>query len=105
MRLRAVLACCCLGPLWLAACATPDFERPGTWRATGVNDANLRAMVVDPADLRRGVEAPTAARGQAAAAAVTQLESGRRPPLPDSRVSRIGAVMLGASSPGGDDGR
>ena len=48
----------------LAACTDDPFERPGTVAPRGFNDANLRAMVVDPAHLRRGVEATTT-RGDA----------------------------------------
>ncbi|MDX6750123.1 hypothetical protein SH611_09930 (plasmid) [Geminicoccaceae bacterium 1502E] len=36
----------------LAGCAVPDDERG--WVPTGANDANLRAMIADPQDLRRG---------------------------------------------------
>ena len=67
----------------LAACTDDPFERPGTVAPRGVNDANLRAMIVDPAHLRRGVEA-TAARGDAGARPVDLLRSGKRPPLSGS---------------------
>ena len=53
----------------LGAC-TPDYpmDKPGTWNiplgTLGSNDANLRAMIVDPRDLTAGVsaEAPKAMR-------------------------------------------
>lgn len=64
----------------LAACTDDPFERPGTVAPRGFNDANLRAMVVDPAHLRRGVEATTT-RGDAGARPVDLLRSGKRPPL------------------------
>lgn len=65
----------------LAACTDDPFERPGTVAPRGFNDANLRAMVVDPAHLRRGVEASTS-RGDAGAKPVDLLRSGKRPKLP-----------------------
>ena len=64
----------------LAACTDDPFERPGTVAPRGFNDANLRAMVVDPAHLRRGVDA-TATRGDAGTRPVDLLRSGKRPPL------------------------
>jgi hypothetical protein len=64
----------------LAACADDPFERPGTVAPRGFNDANLRAMVVDPAHLRRGLEATTV-RGDAATRPVDLLRSGKRPAL------------------------
>ncbi|PWS34200.1 hypothetical protein DFH01_26600 [Falsiroseomonas bella] len=63
-------------PLALAAgaCTDPEpFTRPGTWQATGANDANLRAMIANPADLQRGQAPATAARGEAAAIAAARL--------------------------------
>lgn len=66
-----------LAPLLLAACTIPGvgepIDREGLWRATGVNEANLRAMVADPAHLSRGVEAQTPARGEPAALAAQRL--------------------------------
>jgi hypothetical protein len=76
--------------LWLplalatAGCIDPEpYTRPGTWQATGANDANLRAMIANPADLERGVAPSTASRGEAAA---------------------IAAARLGAPSAGGQNG-
>jgi hypothetical protein len=63
-------------PLALAAggCIDPEpFTRPNTWQATGANDANLRAMIANPADLQRGLAPATAARGEAAAIAAAPL--------------------------------
>lgn len=65
----------------LAACVDDPFERPGTVAPRGLNDANLRAMIVDPAHLRRGVDAP-ATRGDAATKPVDLLRAGKRSPLP-----------------------
>jgi hypothetical protein len=59
-------------PLLLAtaACGGPEpYEREGTWQATGTNDANLRAMVADPAHLTRGARPLAASRGERAAIA------------------------------------
>lgn len=63
-------------PLALAAagCIDPEpYTRPGTWQATGANDANLRAMIANPADLQRGQTPTTASRGEAAAIAAARL--------------------------------
>lgn len=71
-------------------CSLPDpFDRPGTWRPTGANEANLRVMVANPADLRRG-EDSAPADGNTAAAAVDRLRQGRVKPLPESAISRVG---------------
>ncbi len=81
----------------LAACGPgDDFTRPGTWRATGANDANLATMLVEPAHARAGVAARTD-RGQPGSHAIRLLEQDRRRPLPDSRAATIGNI--GAASP------
>ncbi len=67
-----------------------------------MNDANLRAMLADPAHAVRGA-APESERGQPGSAAIRRLEQGRRLPLPDTRVSRIGAT--GAAPAGGAGAR
>lgn len=72
----------------LPACATDPLDRPGTWRATRANEANLRAMIADPRDLAQGRDAGTS-RGQAASVAIERLETGRRFPLPASTLSRV----------------
>ena len=69
---------------------TDAFDRPGTWNPSGVNDANLQVMVVDPAQLRRGVGSATA-RGQAGSQPITTLEAGERPPLPSTQLSTVGS--------------
>ncbi|MGG5807655.1 hypothetical protein [Falsiroseomonas sp. CW058] len=74
---RALLLAVALG-----ACGGDSFERPGTWQPTGVNDANLRPMLADPGDLRRGASPADASRGRAASAPVTRLLEDRRAPLP-----------------------
>jgi hypothetical protein len=90
--------------LGLAACAETDFDRPQTWQADGINDRNLRAMIVDPAQLDRGVGAATD-RGQQGSAAVRALEAGARPALP-AGLSQIGASggSAGVSQGGGGSG-
>jgi len=72
-------------PLALVAggCIDPEpYNRPGTWQATGANDANLRAMIANPADLTRGAQPATASRGEAAAQAAALL-GGRATPSGD----------------------
>jgi hypothetical protein len=86
----------------VAACAGDDFSRPGTWQAIGVNDANLHAMLADPTHAVRGAAAGSE-RGQPGSVAIHRLEQGRRPPLPDTRVSRVGAT--GAAPAGGANAR
>jgi hypothetical protein len=103
-----------LGLLALAACGSDnyfpanDFDRAGTWQATGVNDRNLRLQVADPAHLTRGTGAATD-RGQAGSAAIDALQAGRRPPLP-AGLSDVGAqqtpagVSSGGAGAGGGGG-
>jgi len=70
-------------PLLLAGCFTPEpFEREGTWRATGANDANLRAMIADPSHLDRGIAPPTPSRGEVSARAINRSAGGTPPRLP-----------------------
>jgi hypothetical protein len=82
----------------LAGCAD-DFARPGTWQPSRMNDANLRAMLVNPADATRGIAAVDE-RGQPGSRAVENLEQGRRPALPDLRLSRVGASTSGSAGGG-----
>lgn len=96
MHTHRLLPTCVL--LLLAACQTDDLNRPGTWRPGGANDANLRAMVADPAHLRAGVAATTE-RGMPAAQAIRRMETDRRRPLPDTRAAQIGVVHSGTISP------
>ena len=48
---------CSASPPWCWSVATrlDPYRREGTWRPNGANEANLRAMVVSPSDLVRGV--------------------------------------------------
>lgn len=86
--------------LSLAACTDDPFERPGTVAPRGFNDANLRAMVVDPAHLRRGLEA-NATRGDAGAKPVDQLRSGKRAPLAGNVTARAGVTLSDGGSANG----
>jgi hypothetical protein len=62
-----------MAALFLGGCAVEPWDRDGAWRATGTNDANLRAMIVDPAHLSRGAQPATPARAEAAALAAGRL--------------------------------
>lgn len=84
---------------FLSGCAGPEpFDRPSTWRATGVNNSNLAAMAVRPADLARG-RGTGRTDGQVIATAVDRLRYGRTKPLSDgnvgSPVSGAGAGLTG----------
>jgi hypothetical protein len=73
--------------LLLAGCDKTDpYLREGTWRPSGANEANLRAMVLVPSDLARATPA-SAADGGLAAAALDRLRHDRVRPLPDSAVA------------------
>jgi hypothetical protein len=104
MRRPALAA---LAALALSACAGDDFARPGTWQPAGANEANLRAMLADPAHAARGVAAETE-RGATAGRAIRALDRGRRPPLPETQLSRVGGSGAAAGTPpaaGGADAR
>ena len=78
-----------------------QFDLPGTWRVTGANDVNLRAMIVNPEDLVVG----QSARGSSAIlanAAVTRVLLDKIKPLP--KVSTGGAVGGGGDGGGGGGG-
>ena len=89
-RRRSVL----LVLLGLAGCGDP-YRTPGTWQASGVNDANLAAMTRDKADLVVGHEDPGSDAGLDAAA-VTRLRQDRLRPLRRDTTSSL-------SSGGGPD--
>lgn len=65
----AVLLASCLG---VAGCQYDPWQREGTWTPTSVNDANLAAMVANPADLY-GNPGSAFSRGSAAVPAVDRL--------------------------------
>lgn len=85
--------------LGVTGCADPEIDRPGTWKPTGINDQNLRAMLADPQDLSGGTGALTA-RGNSASRAVTRLLIDRRRPLLDASVSQV-APSTGSAADGG----
>ena len=76
----------------LGGCAglTDPYQREGTWAPTGVNDANLRAMVANPVDLQHG-NAASGTVGATATTAVQRYRAGNVQPLPESTISNIGA--------------
>jgi hypothetical protein len=84
MRMRLMAGLLVLAPV-LAGCTVPPysdpFDRPGSWQPSGVNDANLRAMVAEPSHLQRGVGAQTDL-GITAVPPVERLINGERPALP-----------------------
>lgn len=95
--------------LLLGGCESIDpYTRPGIWRPTGANEANLRAQVAEPAMLERGVDDPRT-DGQAMASAVHRYRSGRVRALPATGVARLqetgSAGQQQAGSGGGDGGR
>lgn len=81
----------CLATLVLSACGSlvDPLEREGTWRPRGANEANLRAMIADPAHLQQGVGDPSG-RGRQATNAIERLEDDALKPLPDVRASTVG---------------
>lgn len=81
----------------LGGCEWYDpFQRPGAWRPTGANEANLRAMVGRPADLTFGAQAE-GSDGHLAADAVDRLREDRVRRLPITDIARIGNQGQGQS--------
>ena len=83
---------------------TDPYQRPGTYRPIGDNDANLRVMVANPADLVGGTGSTTAA-GSEAAPPVARLLAGKRYPLPDLNAATVNvtneqAPQQGSANPG-----
>lgn len=77
--------------LAVAACDSFDpYDREGGWRPTGANEANLRAMLVEPDELFVGTS-ERGSDGQIGGAAVERLRADRVRPLPASRLVQIGA--------------
>ncbi|MGA9014315.1 MAG: hypothetical protein WB509_17625 [Acetobacteraceae bacterium] len=96
-----------IGALIVSGCTTSDltdpYARPGTYNPTGVNDANLRTMVVNPHDLVEGTGQNTST-GAVAAPPVARLLAGKRYPLPDLNAASVNIVsepaQQGAANPG-----
>ena len=82
----------------LAGCNRTDpYQREGTWRPNGANEANLRAMVVVPSDLAVATRAnPT--DGELAAAALSRLHNDRVRPLPDSALAQVVPISSGSAA-------
>jgi hypothetical protein len=77
--------------LALSACDSFDpYEREGSWRPSGANDANLRAMLVEPDELFVGTS-ERGSDGQMGGVAVERLRNDRVRALPASRLVQIGA--------------
>ncbi|MCS6890180.1 MAG: hypothetical protein RMK64_08645 [Rhodovarius sp.] len=77
--------------LLAAGCAYDPYDLPGTWRASGVNQANLARMVADPAHLSRGIGTDRE-RAANAVRPIELLDSGERQALPTTRATNIGFV-------------
>ena len=86
--------------LTLTAGCAPEYEwdRPGTWKPTGANDANLQAMVADPQDLSSGRGMLTN-RASGPARAVTRLLTDRRRALLNNGISRVAPISDSADTP------
>ena len=82
-----------------AGCSDPEIDRPGTWKPTGANDLNLRAMLVNPQDAYSGTGALTS-RGDAGSRAVTRLLADRRRALLDASLSRVGGTSTAPADSG-----
>jgi len=80
-----------LAALAVAGCEGDPLYRPGTWRPTGVNDANLAAMLANPYDGQVGESAATS-RGNGASRAATRLYTDQRRPLLNSTVGQVGST-------------
>jgi hypothetical protein len=90
------LLCMATLALALAGCDAMDpYRREGTWRPNGANDANLRAMVVSPSDLVRGVSS-TDGNGQQAAAALDRYRNDKVRLLPDTGLAKIVPIASGS---------
>ncbi len=96
--MRRVLCVAMLLPVAACGAAFDVYERPGTWRPVGANEANLRAMVADPDDLVTGV-ADHSADGQVVAAAVARYRAGKVKALPDTAISKV--APIGNAAAGG----
>jgi hypothetical protein len=83
----------------LAGCDRTDpYQREGTWRPNGANEANLRAMVVVPADLAVSTRSGPG-DGALAAAALSRLHHDRVRPLPDSALAQVVPISNGSATP------
>ena len=84
------------GSLALAGCSSTDpYQRAGTWKPIGVNDANIAAMAANPADLVQGRGSSTGTV-RTATSAVDRLWQG----VPAAR-AQGGAAAVGVGAAGG----
>ena len=83
----ALLLSCCLG---VGGCSYDPWQREGTWTPSGVNDANLAAMVANPADLYGNAGSPFS-RASAASPAVDRLLTDQVKALKTTSVSGGGS--------------
>ena len=91
-------------PLCTVACAQTDpYSRPGVWVPTGVNEANLRAMVAVPSDLVAG-HGDNRGNAEIAAMALDRSHRDAVRPLPDSTLSKVGSPPAGSSGNSGGIG-
>jgi hypothetical protein len=97
LRFCIVASIACLSGCAGLAGVTDPYQRAGTWTPAHANEANLQAMVANPADLMHGRGDDTAI-GQTAAAAVERLRAGKVRPLPDSGVAEVKVISSGAAS-------
>ncbi len=100
LLLRAALL---LIPLTAAGCDAIDpYARPGVWTPTGASEANLRAMVANPADLVQGA-GESGTPGEPAAGAVAAWRADHAKPLPAGDTAQPGQPPAsgGAGAPPG----
>lgn len=91
-----------IGAFLVAACTYDlgdPFQRPGTFKPLGANDANLRVMVANPDDLL-GQSVDNTIIGAEAAPPITRLLAGKRYPLPALNATSIGGGSQQAPPPG-----
>jgi len=94
-----------VGLLMLTGCDQIDpLQRPYMWHATGINEQNIAAMAVNPADLVHGRDSPQR-RVVVESDGVTRLWTGKQLPLlsdtPGSSTSGSSSSGGGASPSGG----
>jgi hypothetical protein len=97
------LAAAALGLLTLSGCNQIDpLKRPYMWHATGVNEQNIAAMAVNPADLVHGRESSQRRVGLESDG-VTRLWTGKQLPLLTDTAGSTSSTSTstGGASPSG----
>nr|WP_294517573.1 hypothetical protein [uncultured Rhodopila sp.] len=87
--------------LSLAACqniADPSYSS-GTWKPAHVNEANLQAMIANPADLDHG-HGDGRTSAVLAAAAIDRLRTDKVKPLATTGLADIRMISTGANTGG-----